>query len=440
MDRRPYLVLLAAVLVAAGLAGPAAAAPPWSAPQDLSFARDSVDDPRVVTGGDGSALAWWWWQAGTRADARTGTSLASRAPGAARFGPRRAAPRGLADLTTYARSRAVVALHWPGRVVTAFGRTDGRFGLATTALSEPGLRGARLAASAAGHVALAFWQDRGTAGDRVLVALRDPGGRFGRPVALTRGRVRSVAVAVGPGGDVLVAWDAAGRVRTRFKRAAARRFATTETIGSEPAYSARLRAAVTAGGRAYVAWSAQRRTEGGERGPVFVQAAVRPSGGRFRAAQLLERQDAERPQGPVGLATGPGRDATVAWTGADGSTARVRAAVTGAGGRFGPAGDVSPPGEQAVLSDLVAATTGARIAVWDDGGFDAGAVRAALAPAGGPFGAAETVSSGLAADEARLGRAAFAPGGGATVVWSSRPEGSRPPGAVRTVAQAAVRP
>jgi hypothetical protein len=447
----PRCAPLIAALVAAALAPAAAtAAAPWSAPQDLSSAHLFVDGPRIVAGGDGSALAWWAWQDRTGEGARTGVSLAARSAGAPAFAGRRAAPSGLADVAAYGASRAVAAVLRPSgdvaaqrsRVAVAFGRTSGRFDAARTLFTGARVRAARIAAGADGHAALAFWQDRGTRTDRVYVSLRSPGGRFGAPVRLTEGRVRSVAVAVGPEGGVLVAWDALGRVRARYRSPGARRFSSTETIRSEPAFFAGLHAAVTDGGRAYLAWSAQFQSEGGERGPVFYQAAVRSSGGRFREAQLLERQGAERPRAGIALALAPRRGATVAWTGFDGATARARVADTDAAGRFGAARDVSPAGETAVVSDVAASADGARLVVWDNGGFEADQVRAAAAPAGGAFGAPETVSPGGAAEEARLGRAVFGRGGEPTVVWTDRPEGSPPPGgaAPRTFARAATRP
>ena len=192
---------------------------------------------------------------------------------------------------------------------------------------------------------------------------------------------------------------------------------------------------MTDGGRCYLAWSAKLLTEGGSQGPVFDEVAVRPSGHRFRAAQLLERDDPSRPQTPVAIAI-QGRDATVAWTGFDGANARVRVASTDPSARFGAPQDVSPAGRDGVVSDLAAAG-GTRLVVWDNGSFDANQVFAALAPPGAPFGAAEAVSL---PQEARAGRAILSPA--PTVVWTNRPAGSHPPGgigAVQTFAQAATR-
>ena len=289
-----------------------------------------------------------------------------------------------------------------------------------------------LAVNARGDAAIAYFQDRGVDNDRVLVSVRRAGGSFGAPFQVGHGRIRSVAIAVGPRGDLLVAWNAAGVIRARYRAPSSTGFQPIETISSDPTDFAQMRAAVADGGRCYLAWSAQLLTEGGSRGPVYNEVAVRPSGHRFRAAQLLERDGSNRSQSLIAIAT-QGRDASVAWTGFDGVNSRVRVAATDSAAVFGAPQDVSPAGRDGVVSDLAAAG-GTRLVVWDNGGFDANQVFAALAAPGAPFGAAEAVS---AAQEARAGRAILSPA--PTVVWSNRPAGSHPPGgiaAVQTFAQA----
>jgi hypothetical protein len=268
-----------------------------------------------------------------------------------------------------------------------------------------------------------------------MVSVRRAGGSFGTPFQIAHGPIRSVAVAVGTRGDLLVAWDARGTIRARYRSPAAAGFQPIETISSDPTDFAQIHAAIADGGRCYLAWSAQFLTEGGSRGPVFNEVAVRPSGHRFRAAQLLERDDETRTQEPIAIAT-ERRDATVAWTGFDGANSRVRVASTDPAARFGAPQDVSPAGRDGAASDLMIAG-GTRLVVWDNGSFDANQVFAALAAPGAAFGQAEAVSG---ADEARAGRAILAPI--PTVVWTNRPAGSHPPGgiaAVQTFAQAATR-
>jgi hypothetical protein len=244
-----------------------------------------------------------------------------------------------------------------------------------------------------------------------------------------------VAVAVGERGDVLVAWDTSTVIQARYQSPGAKGFQPIETISSQSTAGAEMEAAIAGPGRAYLAWSAQLRTEGGTTGPVFNQVAVRPVGQRFRAAQLLEQDPANLQQEPVVIAT-QGRDATVAWTGFDGANERVRVAATDPNARFGAPQDVSPAGRDSVASD-VAGTGATRVVVWDNGGFDANQVFASVSSFNAPFGPAEAVSP---AQEARAGRAVVAPQ--PTIVWTNRPTGSHPPGgiaAIQTFAQAATR-
>jgi hypothetical protein len=259
-----------------------------------------------------------------------------------------------------------------------------------------------------GRAALAWFEDRGTSNDRVWVSLRAPGGSFGRPALVEQGRIRSVSVAVGQSDDVLVAWDARGVIRARYRAPRGRKFHAEETIRSEDAFSARIQTAVARNGRAYVAWTAQFRSEGGDSGPVFQQAAVKPAGSpRFRPAQLLERIDGVLvDQGAlrIGLAdTG----ATTAWTSWDGTHWNVRQSTTGQDATFGQAQTLSPAGEDAVLSALAVQFDGAAVALWDSGSeTPRSAVRASFRPALGAFGAQEAVSR---EGDARFAVAAFDP-------------------------------
>jgi hypothetical protein len=211
-----------------------------------------------------------------------------------------------------------------------------------------------LAGNAGGLLALAWFDDRGTSNDVVKVALRLPGGGFGKPLRLAREKVRSVSVAVGERGQVLVAWDAFGKVRTRLR--ARSRFGRTDTIRSFRAFNARLQTGVAANGRAIVGWTAKFRSEGGTAGPTYQQVAVRPAGGdRFRAAQLLG-QTADAPDAEGTLRLDVSGEPQVAWTQENG-VLRSRADAEGV---FGAAAPVAPAGS--VLQDIVGDTT-----VWTQG-------------------------------------------------------------------------
>ncbi len=450
-------VLLVGLLAGLALAPPVQAAAPWSVPQDLARPHTFVDAVRLTFSGRGTALSTWGWQDGVGTSGLGGVDTAARPAGAAAFGPERALAGArtqaqrqtvVAGPVAYASTRTIVATWRPEdamqrrfRVAAAFGDDTGHVGSARTLAVQDGARVPLIAADAAGDAAIAWWQDRGVTNDRVWVSLRRPGGSFAAPVLLATGRVRSVAVAVSPRGDVLVAWDARGTIRTRTRRAGARSFGATQTIRSAPAYDATLRTALTARGRAYVGWTAQLLTEGGGPGPFTAEVAVRPVGATtFRPAQLLEERAAGARQAGVDLAV-DGEAATFAWSGLFAGLQRVRVASTDAAAVFGDVQDLSTAGVRST-DPSVAADRGRRLVTWveavppaGDGGE--GTVVASLATAGQAFGAAETVS---ALPSARIPDAGFAPDGGApTIVWSARASGAGRVAQIRTSAQASTR-
>ena len=190
----------------------------------------------------------------------------------------------------------------------------------------------------------------------MYIAFRPAGKPFTPPILQATDRVRSVSIAVSPRADLLLAYDARGVVKTRYKRHGAPLFGRVQALESEPTLNARLRTAMTANGRAYVAWAAD----------GFYQAAVRTVGsGRFRAAQMLEQGE---PTGGLDLVVDDTNRATVAW----GATT-VRAAVTDATATFGAAQEIAPGAEGALAST----PDGRRLVAWTSGG----ALLAALAPA-----------------------------------------------------------
>jgi hypothetical protein len=378
-----------AFLIALLFAVPAQAAPPWSEPVDVSSRHVTVWNPTLGFPGTGPGFATW---------------RVSDQPGEERtFGAQLGAPEKLISGSSvvsppvlYGATRAVVATQRPAsggktRLSIVFGRASGTFGAPDTIAVRSGIRSVQLAANANGDLALAWFEDRGVMNDRVYIAFRPRGKPFTPPILQATDRVRSVSIAVGPRADLLLAYDARGVVKTRFKPASTPFFRRVETIASEPTFFARLRTAVTANGRAYVAWAAQLLTEGGEAGEGFYQAAVRPAGaGRFRAAQMLERRPASELVGGLDLVVDDTNRATVAW----GATT-VRAATTDASATFGAAQEIAPGTEGALAS----APDGRRVVAWTSGA-ESGALTAAVAPANGPFGAPEPVASVAGVPEA----------------------------------------
>jgi hypothetical protein len=431
--------------------------------QDLGGAHRFVDGTGLTVSSDGRALATWSFADAVGNASRLGASSASRPPGGDAFGaPRALVPRTAADrrsttvegVAAFGASSALVATtRQVGtgpqprvRLEVRTGATDGSFGKPVAIRTQRGLRSVSLSVNGRGDAALAWFEDRGVNTDRVYVALRRAGHRFGAPRRLATGRIRSTAASIGARGDVLVAWDARGTLRARVKPRTRARFHATDTIRSKPAYFAEMAPVVTPSGRAVLAWSAQFASEGGDRGPVYVQAAIRPAGARrFRRAQELVVI-------PAGIYDGLGRGvdavvdstghAVVAYNGGE-TTRRIPhmphdkpvLLARDAGGRRGLVGigQASGEGEVAVLSDLAAGPGGRLVVVWDGGVDDPqSVVRAAIADgAGAGFGPPEDVSA--TDEEARFGHAAFL-GERPVVVLSSRAVGGGDP-----VARAYVR-
>lgn len=251
--------------------------------------------------------------------------MAVRSRAGAAFSAERALPGGVvAGPAAFASTRLVVVTQAdrPRRssLYVRFGDLGGRFGrprlLATAAVDAsgvPAIRGVRLAVSARGEAVVAWRVGRRGGGDRVLVSRRRAGGSFGAPVALG-GPLGDFALAIGAGGDAVVAWEHGGRVvRARFMARGARGFGRVEDVRSRSARVA-LRVAVAPSGRAWIAWTAQRRTEGGTIFPAYVQVAMRPPGARrFGRARLLARAPQTSEPSPPALALAHSGTAIVAW-------------------------------------------------------------------------------------------------------------------------------
>ena len=320
---RPALAL--ALLL---LAAPAASAQ-WSPPEKISIVAENLRPQTAFAPGGARMTAWTRYVRERPSILVAGQGRVARR---ADFltGPVGYGSRGFAIAFTDERRRRLYVRAGGVRRLVASGRR----------LSSPVLAG-----NADGRLALAWFDDRGRSDDAVWVALRRPGGGFGRPVRLARERVRSVSVAMSENGAVLVAWDAFGKVRARLRRSS--RFGRTDTIRSFQAFNAKLQTAIAPTGRSIVGWTAKFRSEGGAAGPTYQQVAVRPSGApRFRPAQLLaQTADAPDVEGTLRL-DASGAEPLVAWTQEDGIF-RARADANGA---FGAPEPVAPAG--AVLQDL----------------------------------------------------------------------------------------
>jgi hypothetical protein len=104
------------------------------------------------------------------------------------------------------------------------------------------------------------------------------------------------------------------------------------------------------------------------------------------------------------------------WTRHDGTAWRVQAASQPAGGQFAPPQDLSAPGEDATDPRIAVAPNGDVVVAWLRPDGQDVRVQAAVRPAGGAFGAPQTLSP--AGRDARSPDVAVDPLGNAIVVWS----------------------
>src|SRR6201999_570138 len=107
--------------------------------------------------------------------------------------------------------------------------TRGTFGRERLIASGPQMLRVTLAGNARGDVAVAWWER--SAHSRLFVAVRRHGhAPFGKPVRLASRGFGSVAPAVGPRGDVLVAWESGGVIQVRSRSAHGARFGIARNV------------------------------------------------------------------------------------------------------------------------------------------------------------------------------------------------------------------
>jgi hypothetical protein len=445
------LAKLLAVLLVALAAMPAAAdAASWSAPVDVSSPSLFVDDPFIGFASSGIGLTSWRWQDGIGNDARGGVRVSTRATSGA-FSSQRDAPDALVSPIIYGESVVVVSQEAAAtgprdrdRINVTFGRIDGSFRKPRTIDTVETFRLPAIAANA-DKIAIAYIQ-RARGRRRVAKLVIRRGGRFFRPrIVSPRAGVNSVAVAIGLRGDLVVAWEREGRIEARIRRPGHRSFGRVVSVGRGAKLGTHLRAAITAGGRVWLAWSSQSLSEGGDPGLFSIQAAASVTGRSiFQRPTLLDRYDrAASDEATFDLALDGKKNAFVAWSSFDGSNFRARLARARSSGRFTSFVTLSQPEYDAVVGDLATSTTGDALVVWsrlDAVGEVGTTVLAGYLPASGAYGGEEAVSRG---DRARKPAAAFDPETGLpTAVWSQR-EGPDDPGVplanIRTFLRASTR-
>jgi hypothetical protein len=255
--------------------------------QTLSITDDLTADPSVAVDGKGGAVAVW-----TQAyDGHRFTIIGSSRGPAGRFGPRQALGRtdrfvgGSPQVGMNARGDAVVLWARSDRLQLAARRPGARFGTPQDIAARRPVPGAVVVG--AHGAALATWTERGG----VYASRRAPGHHFGKPSLLNPGGpgARDVTAAIGADGTVVVAWlagDSAHAAVGERGRAvgAVQRLASFEPSGAFGAPAA----AVTRAGEALVAWPQGVRDPAGFRTEVAL--ASRLPGGSFGAPRVLSAQ------------------------------------------------------------------------------------------------------------------------------------------------------
>ena len=381
-------VLLAAILVALGIASPVMAAPqgPWILPaSDISTPGRNAQFPQITTAPDGTTTAVW--SSENNNNLTSVIQAATRPPGGSFGTPVDLSAPGLLPpglLRWEVPSQPQITTAPDGTTTAVWGRYDGSNFIIQAATRPPGgAFGTRVdlsvAAQRAGSAqittapdgtATAVWHRYDGSYWIVQAATRPPGGSFGAPVDLSA-----------PG---------------------------------ETAYYPQITTAPD--GTATAIWSDL--TAVGPGSSFIVQAATRPPGGSFGAPVDLSApgQDASSPQ----ITTAPDGTTTAVWWGSGG----IQAATRPPGGSFGAPVDLGG----GIYPQITTAPDGTATAVWNSAGF----IRAATRPPGGSFGAPVVLGGGRSDSSPQI---TTAPDGTTTAVWEWR----RYSGA-NFVIQAATRP
>jgi hypothetical protein len=231
-----------------------------------------------------------------------------------------------------------------------------------------------------------------------------------QPVSPPGQDAREQQIALDPGGDAVVVWQATGSPHTSIlasAQPAGGAFGAAQTLSDPSADSTRPDVASDAHGDAVAVWL---HAEGGT---TRVQASYRPAGGAFGAVQTLSPAGLEAAEPRVAM-DGAG-DALVIWRLSTGGQSEIEVASAAPGGAFGAPVGLTALTANASVPQVAFDAHGDALAVWD--GWDGANIRIedAARPAGGSFGAPQLLSpAGYNADTPQV---AFDAAGDALATW-----------------------
>ncbi|HEY7374846.1 MAG TPA: PKD domain-containing protein [Polyangia bacterium] len=171
-----------------------------------------------------------------------------------------------------------------------------------------------------------------------------------------------------------------------------------------------------------------------------IRAAFRPAGGVFGHAQTISDSVADTAAGQPQIAMSPSGVAEVAWSLHEASgTNIIEVSRRAAGGTFTPQHALTPAvtGEIAVNPTIAIDAAGDVVTAWQGNLANSSTLEAAARPAGGDYGATQTLQAAAANKFALAPKVAMTPAGRATIVFTS--EDDTVPGH-RSSVEFAVRP
>ncbi len=431
-------VLCSTLLVAAGIASQAVAAPQgsWVPPASHTSASPvGALTPQITTAPNGTATAVWR----RRDSANSIIQAATRPPGGSFGAPVDLSASGrnaTSPQITTAPDGAATAVwrrfNGSDFIIQAAIRPRGGTFRAPVDLSAPG-QDADLPqiTTAPDGTATSVWE-RSTRSigypDIIQAATRPPGGSFGAPVDLTVARLNAYSpqIATAPDGTTTAVWirfsDADGDIIQAATRPPGGSFGARLDLSSLGQGSVQHQQITTApDGTATVVWWAS---------SSIIQAATRPPGGSFGAPIDLPVVVRNLTSPQITTASdGTATVVTVVWRGSDGV---IQALARPPGGSFAAPVDLSDPSQGSALNpQITTAPDGTTTAVWRSRDGANSIIQAATRPPGGTFGAPVDLSA--PGGDGFSPQIATAPDGTATAVWR-RFDGTN------SIIQAATRP
>jgi len=409
-------------------ASPAAAAPSWLAPSELSVPPIKANNSAVAMDEAGDTVAIWEGHH----DPANAVQVSTRNPGANFSVPAQLSEASNEPTVAMTPGGEAVAawVHFenPNSAIEVVTRPPGGSFSAPTVLatSEPGSnpQDLQLAVNPAGEIAVAWIQKEPNSGVdpaqfSVLASVGTTGGGFSAPAIISptpltkKNEAENVRLAIDPAGDVTAVWDYyESATELSVVQGASRpfggsfsapsRLSETSQSAFEPAV------AMDSAGDAIAVWTRKNGTN------FIIQASSEQAGGSFGAAVELSEagSNASMPE----IAMTPGGAATVVWVRLDAASFSIVQTSSGSvAGTFSAPLSLSLTGENAENPEVAINASGAATVVWQRLEGSNKIVQASTSAQGSGFGPAVNLSA--SGQNAIFPAVAMDGAGDATAVW-----------------------